>query len=78
VANQADEQMLKELNELGHSGMGERSALWAVGEIARLRAQIADMRKQHSEDIRDLQRETREVASEVRWQERLGEDYGSY
>jgi len=33
----ADDQMLKELSELGHSGVGERSALWAVGEIERLR-----------------------------------------
>lgn len=33
----ADYQMLNELRDLGHHCMGERSALWAVGEIERLR-----------------------------------------
>ena len=47
-------------------------------EIEQLQEQVRKLRKEHAEEIRDLQRETREVASEVRWQERLGEDYGSY
>jgi len=29
--------MLEELRDLGQRGLGERSALWAVGEITRLR-----------------------------------------
>jgi hypothetical protein len=43
VANVADiteDQMLEELRDLGQRGLGERSALWAIAEIERLRREV--------------------------------------
>lgn len=50
----------------------------AANEIEQLRAQVAEMRKRHSEDIRDLQREMRDAVIEERWAAQQGGDYGSY
>ena len=43
----------------------------ALNEIKRLRAQVKDM----AQEIRDT---ARGAADEARWQERQGEEYGSY
>lgn len=36
------------------------------------------LRKQHNEDMRDVEREARDAVAEARWEARQGEDYGSY
>lgn len=48
----ANEQMLKELRELGHHGLGERAALWAVGEIERLRSVLSEITMMDGEQAR--------------------------
>lgn len=51
-------------------------------QVASLQRKIQMAAKEHGEEIRDMERdmraEMREVAAEQRWQERLGDDYGSY
>ena len=57
----------------GQEGLRVRDVLMveAATEIDRLRAQVKEM----AQEIRDT---ARGAADEARWQERQGEDYGSY
>lgn len=50
----------------------------AADEIERLNARIVQMRREHNEEMRDAARDARESVAEARWQERQGEEYGSY
>lgn len=54
----------------------------AADEIERLHAQIAQMRRDHNKEIRELERdaraEIRDAVSEERWNAIQGDEYGSY
>lgn len=47
-------------------------------ELAKLRKQNADLRRELIEQEKEFRREAREIAAEEAWKLRQGEDYGSY
>lgn len=51
------------------------AALQAADEIERLHAQIAQMRRDHAREIREIERD---AATEERWKAAQGDEYGSY
>ena len=51
------------------------SASQAADEIERLHAQIAQMRRDHAKEIREIERD---AAAEERWKTAQGDEYGSY
>lgn len=58
------------------------AALKAADEIERLTERIAQMRREHNAEIREIERdaraEIREAVSEERWKAHQLDDYGSY
>jgi predicted nucleic acid-binding Zn-ribbon protein len=50
----------------------------AAEEIERLQRQVAQLRRDIRENERDVREERRGAAVEASWQERQGDDYGSY
>jgi hypothetical protein len=54
----------------------------AAAEIERLHAQIAQMRRAHNAEIREIERDARhaigDAAAEERWKAAQGDEYGSY
>lgn len=58
------------------------AALQAADKIERLHAQIAQMRREHNAEIREIERDARheilDAVAEERWKVTQGDKYGSY
>lgn len=70
--------------QMGHYGAHAAGVLMeqAADEIERLHAQIAQMRRDHNAEIREIERDARhairDAAAEDRWKAAQGDEYGSY
>lgn len=84
TALQAAEQHLAALAANGVPAKDKPSALHhglitqLVAELKAANQTIAAQRKERAEAEREFQREARDIAAEARWQERQGDEYGSY
>ena len=60
----------------------EITAREALDRIAELEAMVRTANERHAKEVRaiekDLREEARDAVAEARWQERQGDDYGSY